>query len=101
MSTITQMTTVPADLSGAQALPPPPAPANSAAAAKPARTTTKPAAEDGPRLVIREGAEAGLFVYTIIDRASGLVMAQIPREEVVKLSASPNYQAGQILDTTA
>src|ERR1700761_5660378 len=101
MSTITQMTTVPADLSGAQALPAAPAPASSTTPAKPARTTTKPAAEDGPRLVIREGSDPGLFVYTIIDRASGLVMAQIPREEVVKLAASPDYQAGQILDTTA
>jgi hypothetical protein len=96
MSTITQLTTVPADLIGAQALPQPkPIERNP----KRTRTIGKPAIDADQRLVIREGTDNGLFVYAIIDRASGQVMAQIPREEVAKLAARPEYEAGQILDT--
>ncbi len=96
MSTITQLTTVPADLIGAQALTPPkPIERNP----KRAKAIGKPAIDADQRLVIREGTEDGLFVYTIIDRASGQVMAQIAREDVAKLAARPDYEAGQVLDT--
>ena len=96
MSTITQLTTVPADLIGAQALPQPkPIERNP----KRGREIGKPAIDADQRLVIREGTENGLFVYTILDRASGQVMVQIPREDVAKLAARPDYEAGQILDT--
>jgi hypothetical protein len=96
MSTITQLTTVPADLIGAQALRPqkPTGPER-----KPAKTIGKPAADADQRLVIREGLEDGLFIYTILDRASGKVMAQIPREDVAQLANQPGYEAGQVVDT--
>jgi hypothetical protein len=96
MSTITQLTTVPADLIGAQALRPqkPIEPER-----KPAKTIGKPAADADQRLVIREGTEDGLFVYTILDRASGQVMLQIAREDVNQLAARPDYEAGQVIDT--
>ena len=98
MSTITQLTAVPADLIGAQALPQPkPIERNP----KRAKTIGKPAIDADQRLVIREGTENGLFVYTIVDRVSGQVMTQIAREDVAKLAARPDYEAGQVLDTKA
>jgi flagellar protein FlaG len=96
MSTITQLTTVTADLVGAQALrlQKPTGPER-----KPAKTIGKPAADADQRLVIREGTEDGLFVYTILDRASGQVMMQIPREDLAQFAARPDYEAGQVIDT--
>ena len=96
MSTITQLTTVPADLIGAQALRPQKPVERER---KPAKAIGKPAADAEQRLVIREGTEDGLFIYTIVDRASGKVMVQIPREDVDKFAARPDYEAGQVLDT--
>jgi flagellar protein FlaG len=96
MSTITQLTTVPADLVGAQALHPP---KRNEPERKPAKTIGKPAADADQRLVIREGTEDGLFVYTILDRASGQVMMQIPREDLAQFAARPDYEAGQVVDT--
>ena len=96
MSTITQLTAVPADLVGAQNIrQPKPIERDS----KKSRVVGKPASEADQRLVIREGLEDGLFIYTILDRASGKVMAQIPREDVSQLAARPDYEAGQVVDT--
>ncbi len=93
---ITQLTTVPADLVGAQALRPqkPIEPAR-----KPAQAIGNPVADADQRLVIQEGAEAGLFVYTILDRTSGQVMLQIPYEDLAQLAARPDYEAGRVVDT--
>ena len=93
---ITQLTAVPADLIGAQALRPqkPIEPER-----KPAKAIGKPAADADQRLVIREGTEDGLFIYTILDRASGQVMMQIPREDLAELASLPDYEAGQVVDT--
>jgi hypothetical protein len=96
MSTITQLTAVPADLVGALSLP---TPKPIDREPKKAKAIGKPASDADQRLVIREGTEDGLFVYTILDRASGQVMAQIPREEVANLAARPDYQAGQVVNT--
>ena len=96
MSTLTQLTTVPADLIGAQMLSPQ-KPAETQR--KPAKLIGKPVVDADQRLVIQEGSDAGLFVYTILDRSSGQVMMQIPREDVEKLAASPDYEAGQVIDT--
>lgn len=96
MSTITQLTAVPADLIGAQNLP---MPKPIDREPKKARTIGKPDSDAGQRLVIREGTEDGFFIYTILDRASGQVMAQIPREEAAAMAARPDYEAGQVVDT--
>jgi hypothetical protein len=96
MSTITQLTTVPADLIGALALRPE-KPAQGER--KPAKMIGKPAADADQRLAIREGTADGLFVYTILDRASGQMMAQITREDLAKFAARPDYEAGQVVDT--
>jgi hypothetical protein len=102
MSNITQLTTVPADLIGAQATPPVPAtikPATTKSSSAKAQSSSKDASGSPQRLVISEGATTGVFIYTILDRATGEVLAQIPREEVVRIAARPDYTAGQVLDT--
>jgi flagellar protein FlaG len=102
MSTVTQLTTVPADLIGATANPSPPA---AKTPSKPSSTSTSPASSssdssaDSQRLVIKEGAQAGVLIYTILDRATGEVLVQIPREEVVRIASRPDYSAGQVFDT--
>lgn len=52
------------------------------------------------RLVIEEVA-AGRFVYKTVDRRTGEVVQQMPREELVKLSADEDYRAGRIINAQA
>ena len=66
--------------------------------AEPAAEPEAPPADPGRRLVIEE-TDAGL-VYTVIDRASGAVVARTSREEVVKMGAQPDYAAGALIRTT-
>lgn len=70
------------------------------AAAPPAPTS--PAAEmqndvADLRLVIEEDHASGLYIYKTIDRRTGDVVLQLPREEVVRMYASHNYAAGAII----
>lgn len=52
------------------------------------------------RLVIEEGPRAGSFVYKTLDRETGEVVRQLPREEVVSLSRQDDYDLGAVIDTT-
>jgi hypothetical protein len=99
MSTIVQMTTVPADLIGAQAMLPLKRTDKDPKKAKPVAKPEADAEAADQRLVIREGVERGVFVYTVLDRASGKVMVQLPREEAAQLANRPDYTAGQVVDT--
>jgi flagellar protein FlaG len=103
MSTVTQLTTVPADLIGAQNILVPLAKSPSKPVKKSAGSTASSSSEtsgdSNQRLVIKEGADAGVLIYTILDRVTGEVLAQIPREEVVRISARPDYSAGRVIDT--
>lgn len=96
MSTITQLTAVPADLIGAQNLP---TPKPIDRQPKKTKAIGQPENDADQRLMIREATEDGLFIYTILDRASGRVMAQIPREDAANFAARPDYEAGQVVDT--
>lgn len=51
------------------------------------------------RLVIEEAGESGTFVYKTVDRRTGEVISQIPREEVLKLHQAEEYQAGAVIKT--
>lgn len=53
------------------------------------------------RLVIEEGPQAGSFIYKTMDRVTGEVIRQFPREQVVKMMQSERYDAGAVIDTTA
>ncbi|SPU53573.1 Uncharacterised protein [Brevundimonas vesicularis] len=39
------------------------------------------------------------FVYKVLDRVTGEVIRQLPREEVEKLSRDPTYRGGRLIDT--
>ncbi|HYE42832.1 MAG TPA: hypothetical protein VEA15_05505 [Caulobacteraceae bacterium] len=53
------------------------------------------------RLVIEQDGTTGGFVYKTLNRATGEVVNQFPREEVLRLRASPGYAAGQVIQTKA
>lgn len=49
------------------------------------------------RLVIEE--KGGSYVYMTVDRRTGDVVAQYPREEVLKLREEAGYEAGDVIKT--
>ena len=51
------------------------------------------------RLVIEQGAAKGAFIYKILDRETGEVVRQLPREEVARLGDRSDYAAGAVIDT--
>lgn len=53
------------------------------------------------RLVIEEGPLAGSFIYKTMDRVTGEVVKQMPREQVVDLMRAASYSAGSVIDTKA
>lgn len=53
------------------------------------------------RLVIEEGPQAGSFIYKTLDRVTGEVVKQLPREQVVDLMRTARYSAGSVIDTKA
>lgn len=53
------------------------------------------------RLVIEEGPKTGSFIYKTMDRLTGEVVKQFPREQVVDLMRSADYSAGAVIDTRA
>ena len=53
------------------------------------------------RLVIEEGPKSGSFIYKTMDRLTGEVVKQFPREQVVDLMRSAEYSAGAVIDTRA
>lgn len=80
------------------------------------QTATSPAPSSGPaagpsqtpeddpadfRLVIEEDKAAGSFVYKTIDRRTGEVVSQLPREQILRLREAFNYVAGDVIKTRA
>jgi flagellar protein FlaG len=53
------------------------------------------------RLVIEEGARTGTFVYKTLDRVTGEVVRQLPREQIVKMLEAGEYASGAVIDTNA
>jgi flagellar protein FlaG len=53
------------------------------------------------RLVIEEGARRGTFVYKTLDRVTGEVVRQLPREEIQTMLERGDYAAGKVIDTNA
>ena len=39
------------------------------------------------------------FVYKVLDRVTGEVIRQLPREDVEKLAGDPTYRGGKVVDT--
>lgn len=53
------------------------------------------------RLVIEEGPHAGSFIYKTLDRITGEVVKQLPREQVIDLMQTDQYSAGTVFNTRA
>lgn len=53
------------------------------------------------RLVIEEGPRTGSFIYKTMDRLTGEVVKQFPREQVIDLMNQSDYSAGAVIDTRA
>jgi len=53
------------------------------------------------RLVIEEGPLAGTFIYKTMDRVTGEVVRQMPREQIISMMRSEAYSAGSVIDTKA
>ncbi|HEX4199375.1 MAG TPA: hypothetical protein VHZ26_18215 [Caulobacteraceae bacterium] len=49
------------------------------------------------RLIIESDAAAGGFTYTTIDRRTGAVIRQLPRDGLLKLGEAPDYAAGSLI----
>lgn len=49
------------------------------------------------RLVIDKDPVSGTFIYKTIDRYSGTVVKQFPREELARIGDSQTYTAGTII----
>lgn len=68
-----------------------------------ARARSAPVQHTGEdfRLVIERDEPTGSYIYKTLDRTTGEVVNQFPREEVLKLRENPAYQAGRVIVTKA
>jgi flagellar protein FlaG len=69
-----------------------------------ASSPPSPPAEPNPadlRLVIEDDEKAGCFVYKTINRLTGEVVQQLPREQLIKLREADDYAAGAVISTRA
>ncbi|HAD85553.1 MAG TPA: hypothetical protein DCG71_12060 [Brevundimonas sp.] len=59
------------------------------------------ATEEAGRYRLTIERESTGYVYKTLDRVTGEVVRQFPREEVLKLRQSPAYDVGKIIKTEA
>ncbi|MBX3477820.1 MAG: hypothetical protein KF910_09435 [Brevundimonas sp.] len=52
------------------------------------------------RLVIEEGPQKGSFIYKTLDRLTGEIVRQLPREDLVRMMETQRYAAGAVIDTS-
>lgn len=65
--------------------------------------TEKPAVAAGPqpgdlRLVIEQDPSTGTYVYKTVDRRTGDVLQQFPREDVLRFKQAEHYDPGEVFD---
>jgi flagellar protein FlaG len=68
---------------------------------KPAPVPAPSADPADMRLIIEEDPASGSYIYTTINRRTGDVVQQLPREHVLKLSDRAEYVAGQVIRAKA
>jgi flagellar protein FlaG len=51
------------------------------------------------RLTVDKDPDSGDWVYRSVNRYTGEIVRQFPRQEILDLKASKNYQAGTIIKT--
>jgi flagellar protein FlaG len=70
-----------------------------------APTVEAPRAVEAPRgnadlrLVIEVDQMSGAFVYKTLDRRTGEVVKQFPRDEIVRLKDAVGYMPGDVIDS--
>ena len=52
-------------------------------------------------LIIQEAGQSGHYIYTVVDRRTGKIVSQLPREELLRMRDQPNYAAGSVFDSKA
>jgi len=72
-------------------------------APKEAAPAEKPAPADGPqpgdlRLVIEQDSKTGTYVYKTVDRRTGDILQQFPREDVLRFKQAEHYDPGEVFD---
>jgi hypothetical protein len=70
-------------------------------AARAGSASSGPAPGADLRLVIERDAEGAYLVYKLIDRTTGAVVAELPRDEVASLAQAEAYTAGSVVRTKA
>jgi len=53
------------------------------------------------RLVIEEDQASGSYVYKQVNRLTGEVLMQFPRDDVLKMREQLDYEAGDVIRTKA
>jgi flagellar protein FlaG len=53
------------------------------------------------RLVIEEDKASGSYVYKTVDRRTGEVIQQLPRDQLLKLREQLDYEAGDVVRAKA
>ena len=69
-------------------------------AAAAAEAEAPPHPDPGQRLMIEE-VDGGELIYTVVDRASGAVVARTSREAVTQMGSKPDYAAGALIQVKA
>ena len=68
---------------------------------KPAVQASQGAADDAGRYRLTIERESTGYVYKTLDRVTGEVVRQLPREDVVRMMDEGRYSVGAVVDTTA
>ncbi len=100
-SVIPEPSTLPA--STASTVPGHPAGGLFASSPREAAPAEKPATADGPqpgdlRLVIEQDSKTGTYIYKTVDRRTGDILQQFPREEVLRFKQAEHYDPGEVFD---
>jgi flagellar protein FlaG len=79
-----------------------PEPQSARAAPKPA-PAPPPAAPPGSdlRLVIERDSDNAFYVYRLVDRTTGKVVVELPRDQVAEMGGQASYSAGSVARATA
>jgi flagellar protein FlaG len=78
--------------------PAPPAAVDTASSAKRAALSQDPV---DMRLVIEEDKASNSYVYKTVNRLTGEVIQQLPRDQVLKLREQLDYEAGDVVSAKA
>ena len=97
MSSTAPISTPPQDPASSQAAPTS-APAGSETSQAP---STLAGSNSDLRLVIEDDKASGSYVYVTINPATGQVISQVPREQLLKMKDDPSYTPGSLVNSVS